>query len=401
MRKMIAVFNVLLVTMALAQTAGAQNKKARAAKYFDRAVSAYENHEYKEALEAFESAYEMVPHWRVLAHIGTCYAKLNRPVRAINALERYLEEGGAKISVEERRAALDMLEDQRGKVGTLHLHVAPRGTEVTIDGDSVGRAPFQKILLLSGPHHIIIIDGSKVVERDIRIVPREEVVVRYPEQSEEAAPVGPIAPTSESLPSAAAQDASGAPEAGEDGRIGLDITAGDPGMGDGIDGDSGSKSSVPVFIALGVAGAGAIVGAIGWGFFIDNKISVRNYEDELKRDVYQDGQGEHFMYEDDCVLTSKNGDSVYSIPDSPWAEKQGLYCMSEFERREYEDNARTALIPAVLGTSLAVVGGMTALVFAFNPEWFRSDDDEKGSDALILTPVTGPGYAGMSFSGRF
>lgn len=395
MRKLMVVITILL--LAMAQTADAQNKKARAAKYFDKAVEAYDSHDYKTALDAFKTAYELVPHWRVLAHVGTCYAKLNKPVKAIEALEQYLEEGGSQISPDERRVALEMLEEQGAKVGTLYLHVAPRGTEVTIDGESVGRAPFQKILLLSGPHHIIIIDGDKAVEKDIRIEPQKEIVVRYPERSDGDSPVGPTTPGPEVPPrDEVVPPAAGPVEAG--GQLDFNLEA-DVDIGEELEKSSGPKATVPVFIALGVAGVGAIVGAVGWGLYIDNMASVKNYDNELKKDIYSDGAGEHFDYADDCKMVKKDGDTVYSIPDSPWAEKQGLYCMSEFERREYQDNARAAFIPAVVGTSLAVVGGVLGLVFAFNPEWFESEGE---SDAeMTLSPVTAPGYAGMSFSRRF
>ena len=43
---------------------------SRAARAFDRGVSAIDNHDYKAALESFKTAYELMPHWRVLAHIG-------------------------------------------------------------------------------------------------------------------------------------------------------------------------------------------------------------------------------------------------------------------------------------------------------------------------------------------
>jgi hypothetical protein len=389
MKKQVAFFTVLCLGLAFATPCVAQNKRAKAKKLFDKGIAALEEHDYKVALEAFEEAYDTSPHWMVLAHIGTCRSKLNMPVKAILALEKYLEEGGDDIDPEERQAARKLLEEQRKKVGVLHLIVSPKGAEAKIDGDSIGEAPFERIFLKSGPHHIIVIDGDKVYEREVNINPGQEHTLRIPEETSQA-PIFPTAvPQPETEPmyeeevAPIAQPRKPEPKPvyiQEEQQEGPEISTGEE-MPNGV--------SIPFFIALGVTGAGTITGGVGFALFGYYKSSENNYADAISGPDWSS-----YSWEDTC--NSGDVGPGGTIPVSN--EEEAYFCKTEDDRRSYADRARHALIPAIIGTSVAVAAGATAIVFYFHPEWFSSP---KNSASLALTPALGPETSGLFLTGSF
>jgi hypothetical protein len=74
------------------------------------------------------------------------------------------------------------------------------------------------------------------------------------------------------------------------------------------------------------------------------------------------------------------------------------YCKTEADRRYYAKNERYSLIPAIVGTSVAVLAGVATVIFYFYPEWFSS---EESGASLALTPVLGPGHSGLYLTCSF
>ncbi len=433
-----AFFTSLALSLALAATP-VMAQKAKAKRLFDKGVAAMEDHDYKEALEHFEGAYEAAPHWAVLAHIGNCHAKLNEPVESIGAYEKYLKEGGEDIPKDERKAARKALAEQRKKVGVLHLLVKPKGTETKIDGQSIGESPFEEILLKAGPHHLLVIRGDQEEERDISIYSGKELTVRmYPEDDSVAAVVGageepePAEEPGEE-PEPAEEEPAEEPEPepepdgvlsveanveaaqvnvdGEEkgetpyeetypaGPLQLKVNAdGYLGFGDSIDIEGGmlnsvyvtlagedekpERLSIPFWIAAGAAGAGLVLGGVGWGVFGYNKSSESNYAETIEdiEDVTD------LNYNQDC-----SGDTV---PD----EVTRYYCTTEYNRRDYADKAKLGLGMAIPGTILFAAGGTMAALFFFKPEWFfgPSTDAE-----ITITPLITDEQASMALGGTF
>lgn len=210
-RILIATIALVAAMVLIASPADAQ--KAKAKKEFDKGVAAMDAHDYKVALVHFQSAYDAAPHWAVLGHIGNCHTKLNDPVNAIKAYERFLKDGGEDIDAEQRAAARQSLEDQRKKVGVLHLLVKPKESTVSIDGESYGSPPYDEILLKAGPHHIIVVRGEDEIEQDFNIdAGKEKTMKIYPKDDTVAAIVAPVpapepAPTPKTGPSLVEDDA--------------------------------------------------------------------------------------------------------------------------------------------------------------------------------------------------
>jgi hypothetical protein len=190
-RILFAMLALVAAVTLLASPAEAQ--KAKAKKEFDKGVTAMDSHDYKTALGHFQAAYDAAPHWMVLGHIGNCQAKLNDPVNAIKSYEKFLKDGGDDIDADQRSAARQNLEEQRKKVGVLHLLVKPKESTVNIDGESYGNPPFEEILLKAGPHHIIVVRGEDEIEQDFTIdAGKEKTIKIYPKDDTVAAIVAPV-----------------------------------------------------------------------------------------------------------------------------------------------------------------------------------------------------------------
>ncbi|MDD5306928.1 MAG: PEGA domain-containing protein [Deltaproteobacteria bacterium] len=434
----IAMFLAFGLTMAASGPAVAQGgNKVKAKKLFDKGVAALESHDYKGALESFQGAYQASPHWMVLAHIGNCYGKLNEPVEAIKAYEKYLADGGADIGAEEQEEAKKKIEDQRKKLGVLRLLVKPNGTEAKIDGNSMGQAPFEEILLKAGPHHILIIRGEEEEEADITINAGEKKTARfYPGEdggAPEPAPEVQPAPVPEPAPALVpqpppppAQPAEGVLSVSAnvreavvrvDGTLSgmaplakplmpgphaVDVGANgytpysanvniETGMVSAMDvkligkNQKADPLSVPFFVAVGIAGAGVAGAGLGWGLYAYYSNSEDNYAAELANPPF-DG----YSWDKTCK-SIKSTDSE--------KEAKVYYCDTEWARQGYEDKAGTAKIVGIAGTAVAVVGGVGAALLYFKPEWFGLGEE---SDAtLTLTPVATAEESTLFLSGTF
>ncbi len=434
MKRYLALFTVLAVFTTLSFPAAAQ--KAKAKKAFDKGVVSMEDHDYKKALQSFETAYKAAPHWMVLAHIGNCHAKLNNPVKSIAAYEQFIKDGGDDIDPDERNAARKNIREQRKKVGTLFLLVKPKSSRVNIDGESIGNPPFEEILLKAGPHHILVIREEEEEEKDISIYSGKELTVRmYPKDDSMAAVVTPKPkpkpkpqpqpqpePEPEPEPIEAVLMVStnvdpamvilDSEERGET-PFEEDLMAGAYNLEVGAEGympyadnititggmvntfnvslvgedEKPNPLSTPFFVAVGIAGAGLIMGGIGWGVYGTNKSSADNYGSELDN-LENPDDGDPFNWNVDCP------DGVVLTPGTA----HDYYCRNEWERREYESKAKTGLGLGIAGTSIFVVGGAMAALFYFKPELFFGAE----SDAqIILTPIATGDQTALMLSGRF
>ena len=98
-RFVVGSFTFLLLSTVLIGTVHAQGADREVARrHFERGVALYEAENFDGALEEFRAAYEAQPHPSVLVNIANCYARTNRPVRAISDA-RMMRGGNTAISV--------------------------------------------------------------------------------------------------------------------------------------------------------------------------------------------------------------------------------------------------------------------------------------------------------------
>jgi len=163
---------VLVLGLALAPTpAAAQDSEPEARRHFEASLGLFSEGNYEGALAELRASYALRRSPVVLYNMAQTLKVLLRYEEAIAAYRRYLEDGGANIPAERRRAVEVTIERLRAATGYVVVDCAPNGAGVTIDGRGVGTLP------LSGP--ISVAAGRRVVEvtHEGRLPARREVEV--------------------------------------------------------------------------------------------------------------------------------------------------------------------------------------------------------------------------------
>lgn len=114
-----------------------------AAARFEHGVELYGDGALEAALVEFERAYELVSDYRVLYNIGRVQSERHRYVEAIHAYEKYLREGGDEVPAARRDQVETDLGKLRGRVANLSVESNAPGSELLVNGASVGTFPFK------------------------------------------------------------------------------------------------------------------------------------------------------------------------------------------------------------------------------------------------------------------
>lgn len=179
----------LVVAAHVASAARADDHAADAKRHYARGVELVRDSLYAEAAVEFEAAYRAKPHFAVLYNLGQSYVALGRPVEALDALERYLRDGGSDIKPDRRDQITAELARQRGRVGLLALRIAQQGATVRVDGRELGRAPLAPVRLAVGAHMVeLSLAGFTPRVVEVKIVGEETSTVEL-----SLAPVAPPA----------------------------------------------------------------------------------------------------------------------------------------------------------------------------------------------------------------
>lgn len=83
---------------------------AKAREHYARAVALYDAGAHAAALTEFQRAYSLRPSYQLLFNIGQLELLLQRPEAARQSLERYLHEGGSRVSTARRADVLQQLD---------------------------------------------------------------------------------------------------------------------------------------------------------------------------------------------------------------------------------------------------------------------------------------------------
>jgi hypothetical protein len=132
--------------------------RREAAAHFARGVAHADAGAWNEAAAEFQAAYGAVPLFSVLYNLGQSFMAGDRPVEALDALERYLAEGGDEVPSDRRSRVNSQLALLRQRVGTLQVSVVPADALVAIDGrripEAVPATTPRLVRLLPGAHTI-------------------------------------------------------------------------------------------------------------------------------------------------------------------------------------------------------------------------------------------------------
>ena len=132
---------VLFVWLAQSATPARETEnKAKAKVLVAEGSVLYKRGDYVGALESFEAAYAAFPSPKLWFNIGQANRDLGRPVEALSAFEKFvgLASEASPSALEDAQASMAAL---RKKLGQLRIECALAGTEVSLDGRSLGQTP--------------------------------------------------------------------------------------------------------------------------------------------------------------------------------------------------------------------------------------------------------------------
>ena len=166
-----------------------------AAAAFEVGMRLFQNRNWAGALAAFQRAYDAAPHYAVLFNIGYCLKELQRYPEALDALQRYLNEGGTQIRTERRIEAEATIAELQMFISTVTIRVNVDGATIEIDGDERGTSPIAEPILLGAGRHIFSarLSGYREAREALDIAGGEERDVELVLEAEGGA-VGPVEP---------------------------------------------------------------------------------------------------------------------------------------------------------------------------------------------------------------
>lgn len=151
-------------------------KEAEAVKRFKRGIELFEEGNSEAAQIEFQRAYELNPSWKLLYNIAICYRAEKDYVAALEAFERYLEEGGANVPSDRRQAVEEAIGTLKPRIGRISVTANVPGARVAIDDIAKGTIP------LSGP--IPVNPGRRRVTVSMDgWIPKTDAVVIAPSES--------------------------------------------------------------------------------------------------------------------------------------------------------------------------------------------------------------------------
>jgi hypothetical protein len=150
---------------------------------YEAARLLYGDGDHAGALVKFQSAFDQSKDSRLLWNMAACEKNLRHYAKVMALVDRYLKEGGALLTEQDRRDAKDLLGAIESFTAALTLDVSEAGAEVSIDDEVVGTTPLGKPTIVDlGVRRIKIkkegfreatlsvpIGGSKEVTQNVKL----------------------------------------------------------------------------------------------------------------------------------------------------------------------------------------------------------------------------------------
>jgi len=116
---------------------------------YDAGKLLYADGDFSGARLKFERAHELSSDPRLLWNMAAAEKQQRRYDRVLSLVERYLKEGGDKLTDTDRQEAKSLIEMVRALVSEVTVTVTEPGAEVTVDGEKVGESPLAAPLVLT------------------------------------------------------------------------------------------------------------------------------------------------------------------------------------------------------------------------------------------------------------
>lgn len=179
----------------------AELDKAQAASFLNNGNTLFEKGDYAAALAKYEKAYATYASPKILFNIGEAHNKLEHPVEAAEAYERFLAEAKTDPASPAAKKVRERLDALKAKLAYLEVTGDPIGAELKLDGKVVGTLPLAKPLRVKPGQHDLAaakpgFEATKLsVDAPKGVTTPVEVKLGLPKvaASEETPPIGPAA----------------------------------------------------------------------------------------------------------------------------------------------------------------------------------------------------------------
>jgi len=153
--------------------------KPEAIEAHKRAVKQFDAGDYAASLSSFQKAYDLSPTFHILYNIGRASRRTGDYIRASEAFESYLKDGGGELKEERRVDVKKKLEELKALIGSLEITVNIDGAKVFVDDAVVGESPLSSpVRVNAGPHRVkVVIDGAVPVVREVDVTSGPPIAV--------------------------------------------------------------------------------------------------------------------------------------------------------------------------------------------------------------------------------
>jgi hypothetical protein len=126
---------------------------SEAAEHFQNGLRLGQAGELDAAAQAFQSAYQASPNYSVLFNLGQTFALLGKPAEAVDALSRYLRDGGAAIPAARREAVERSIALHSKRLGQVEFELVPANACIEVDGQVLADSQLGASLKLAAGTH--------------------------------------------------------------------------------------------------------------------------------------------------------------------------------------------------------------------------------------------------------
>jgi hypothetical protein len=257
----------------VARTCTPAEKKAALVHWHN--AKALETRRPEDSLHELQAAYRICPDRELLFLIGAQNARLEHHVEAIETLEKYLNEGGDRISPERRTEVQEYITREMAFIAILDVRTTPPGVSVRLDGSPVGETPLPRPLRVAQGFHRLVLsrEGYVTVERDKQ--------AERGKQYDITVDLTPAPPPAATIPSPTAAVAT-IPEARRAPDLHTRSVESEP-VQTGLPSARDGRRLVSALVAGAGVAAGAVGGLLAWKFTVDGNAAVAEYERNPQR----------------------------------------------------------------------------------------------------------------------
>jgi hypothetical protein len=156
----VAALSVGLPPLTVAAQQPSKQAQQEAGSRFRKGLDLFKDGDYQAALIEFRRAYELAPNFNVLYNIGQVYFQLQDYPNALNALERYMNEGGANVPASRRGEVERDIEKLKSRVANLEITVNVADAEIALDDAPIGKSPLAKPVMVSAGKHKLTVSKT-------------------------------------------------------------------------------------------------------------------------------------------------------------------------------------------------------------------------------------------------